>query len=56
MRELNLENLITVLTGIVERSSDDRIRDDLRQVVAALQGTGVIFINPPPVPDGTPLM
>lgn len=55
MSDLNRENLVTVLNHIVDQSGDDKIRDDVRAVIAALQGTGVVFVNPPLLPDAGPI-
>ena len=48
MSEADPEQLAAVLEQIAEYSRSDQIRDDIREVVAALRGTGFIVVNGPP--------
>lgn len=47
MTDINAEQLVEVLNRIIGHSSPVALRDHLRQVVNALNGTGLIFINGP---------
>jgi len=48
MSDVNVEQLATILEQIADHSADGDIRDHVRQVVIALRGNGLIFMNGPP--------
>jgi|HubBroStandDraft_6_1064221.scaffolds.fasta_scaffold00062_34 hypothetical protein len=49
--DVNAQQLAAVLEQIYTYSSDDDIRDHVRQVVKALRGNGLIFLSGPPQSD-----
>jgi hypothetical protein len=48
MAQPDAEQLATVLEQIADHSSDSDIRQHVRQVVQALRGDGLIFLDGPP--------